>query len=73
MSESSMQSSVESTTLNLLTREGAISFTFSARLTAEQYARLYDSVHDCDTRKELRECIATVANEWGIEVVVDEG
>jgi hypothetical protein len=56
-----------------LTREGAISFAFSARLTAEQYARLYDSVHDCDTRKELRECIAIVANEWGIEVVVDEG
>lgn len=58
--------------LNLLARDGAVSVTFSASLTTEQHAKLYDCIHECDTQLELRECIAMVANEWGIEAIVDD-
>ncbi len=62
-----------STTLNLLTRDGAISVTFPGYLTGEQYAKLYECVVECDTKQALRECIAMVANEWGIEAIIDNG
>jgi hypothetical protein len=63
----------EGTTLNLLTREGAVTVSYPVELTEEQYAKLYECVSECDTKQELRECIAMIANEWGIEPIIDEG
>ena len=45
-----------STTLNLLTRDGAVTVTFPGYLTGEQYAKLYDCIRDhSETRQELTE------------------
>ena len=64
----------ESTTLNLLTRDGAVTATFSATLTTSQYETLFESIHDySDSAIELKERIATLANEWGIDASVDDG
>lgn len=63
-----------STILNLLTRDGAVTVTFEGYLTGEQYAKLYDCIRDySETRQELTERIAMVANEWGIKAIVDAG
>jgi hypothetical protein len=61
------------TTLNLLTREGAVTVTFPVELTEDQYAKLYAFVVDAQTRQELKDCLAMVANEWGIKAVIDDG
>lgn len=61
----------ESTTLNLLTRDGAVSATFAAQLTEDQYARLLAYVHDAQTRQELTESILVAANEWGLMAIIE--
>ena len=62
-----------STPISLLTRDGAVTVTFEAYLTGEQYAKLLDCIRDySETRQELTERIAMAANEWGIKVIVDE-
>ena len=69
----SMQPIAETTTLNLLTRDGAVTVTFSAELTEEQYAKLYSFVVDAQTRQELKDCLVMVASKWGIVAVIDDG
>ena len=62
------------TTLNLLTRDGAVAVAFPGYLTGEQYGKLYDCIRDySETRQELTERIAMVANEWGVTAIIDEG
>ena len=63
----------ETTTLNLLTREGAVTVTYAAKLTEAQYARLHECVIECDTKQQLRDLIAIVANEWGVKAIIDDG
>lgn len=65
--------SMQSTTLNLLTRDGAVTVTYEAELSEPQYAKLYECVQEAQTRQELKECIAMAANEWGIKAIIDEG
>ena len=62
------------TTLNLLTRDGAITVTFEGYLTSAQYAKLYDCIRDySETRQQLTERLAMVASEWGMKAIVDDG
>jgi hypothetical protein len=68
-----MQSTAKSTTLNLLTRDGSVTVTFPMELTEEQYAKLYALVVDAQTREELKDRIAMVANEWGVNAIVVDG
>ena len=64
----------ESTVFNFLTRDGAISATFPAKLTAPQYEKLLESIRDhSDSAVELRERIAALASEWEIEATVEDG
>ena len=64
----------ESTVLNLLTRDGAITANFFAVLTAPQYARLFECIQEhSESRLELKERIAMLANEWGLDAMVDDG
>jgi len=61
-----------STTLNLLTRDGAVTVTFSTHLTGEQYTKLFDSIRDySESGFELKERISMLANEWGVDALVD--
>jgi hypothetical protein len=61
------------TTLNLLTRDGAVTVTFSTHLTGEQYTKLFDSIRDfSESRSELKERIAMLANEWGLDALADD-
>jgi len=59
------------TTLNLLTREGALCVTFSPALEARQYDALLEVVDDADTLKVLTERVMLIAQHWKREVVID--
>ena len=62
-----------STVLNLLTSDGAISVVFPAFLTGEQYATLFESIREySDSRFQLRERIAVLAEEWGMEASFED-
>ena len=65
--------STPTTTLNLLTRDGAITATFSPGLTSEQYDRLLQEVGSGDTRQKLTDLLAGLAETWRCTVVVDDG
>ena len=60
------------TSLCLLTGEGAVVVIFSSVLTPTQYARLYDRVQDAVTKSEMESCILEVAEECGLEVVLED-
>ena len=60
------------TSLSLLTREGAVVVTFAAILTPAQYAAFYDRVQEAATKAEMKACIDQVAQEMGVGVNVDE-
>ena len=60
------------TSLNLLTRDGAVAVTFEAKLTPDQYLRLYASVHEAETKAQLERHLTTVADEWGIAAVIED-
>jgi hypothetical protein len=62
----------DQTTLNLLASDGAVAVTFAARLTADQYARLYQCIGDAETVEMLRDRLAMVANEWGMAAIIDD-
>jgi hypothetical protein len=57
--------------LHLLTRDGAITATFRPALTSEQYDHLLQAVDSGDTRQKLAELLASLAQAWGCDVVVD--
>jgi hypothetical protein len=57
-----------------LTSEGTISVVFPAFLAREQYDKLFESIREhSDSRFELREHIAMLANEWGLEASFEDG
>jgi hypothetical protein len=59
------------TTLHLLTRDGAITATFTPPLTADQYDRLHQEIDAGDTRDKLVELLGMLAQTWDCRVVVD--
>ena len=65
--------STPTTTLHLLTRDGAITATFTPGLTSEQYDRLLQEVGNGDTRQRLTELLSDLAEKWRCLVVVDDG
>ena len=67
-----MAAKKDQTTLNLLTRDGAVTVTFSAKLTAEQYAQLFELTRRAETKLDLEVVLASVASEWGIPTVIED-
>jgi len=65
--------SMPTTTLHLLTRDGAITATFTPGLTSDQYDRLLQEVGHGDTRQKLTELLSDLADMWRCIVVVDDG
>lgn len=65
------QMSTPTTTLHLLTRDGAITATFTPPLTPDQYDRLHQEIDAGDTRDRLAELLANLAQAWGCQVVID--
>jgi hypothetical protein len=67
----SFQASGTNTTLNLLTRDGAIEVKFSATLTPTQYEEVYDCVSGVEEPQAMCRCIRAVAEKWGIEIMIE--
>jgi len=61
-----------STTLSLLTREGALTVTFFATLTPAQYALLLERVCQVSTADRMRESLTLLANQWGIRAMIED-
>jgi len=59
---------VDSTTLNLLTRDGAVTVLISPALEADHYAELHEAVRDAETAEEMREVVKAVCDRLGREV-----
>jgi hypothetical protein len=59
------------TTLNLLTRHGAIAVHFSQVLTPTQYEAVYDCVRNIEDCSSMSKMIARLADAWGMGIVVD--
>jgi hypothetical protein len=55
---------VESTTLNLLTREGAVTVLIVPALKNEHYAELYEIVCSADTPEDLRAGVEKACEKW---------
>jgi hypothetical protein len=62
---------MESTHLNLLTRDGSLSITFRPPLEEVQYTELDGLVRQCDDPHELRTAILQAANVWERSVEID--
>jgi hypothetical protein len=62
---------MECTSLNLLTRDGALGITFTPALTPDQYSELLGLAFDSGTADEMSAAIKSAAGRWGAEVVVD--
>lgn len=62
---------MDSTHLDLLTREGALSVTFTPTLEQEHYAELAQIVGQQADVTELRSDIIQAANRWGRAVEID--
>ena len=62
--------SAESTILNLLTRDGAISVEFRPPLDTHHYAELFDIAQDFDSEAVLRDIVTAAAKRWGRTVKV---
>ncbi len=60
------------TTLNLLTRDGAVFMAFSPHLTASQYAQLMALSEVCLDADELRKRVAEWAAEQGLKFSLEE-
>lgn len=60
------------TTLNLLTREGAVYMDFRPALSPKQYAELDSLAHEPATQDALRRAIALWAQSYGLKVSFDE-
>ena len=63
--------STPTTTLHLLTREGAITATFTPLLTPGQYDRLLKEIDAGETRQKLAELLTSLAKTWDCQVVID--
>jgi hypothetical protein len=63
---------MQSTSINLLTRDGALSVTFAPALTSHQYDQLLREIkNDGDTRAELAILLKSLGREWNCRVTVD--
>ena len=60
------------TTLNLLTRDGAVYMDFRPALSAKQYAELINLTYEPATPEEMRNAIAAWAKSQGLKVRFDE-
>ena len=67
-----MLSKSPQTTLSLLTRDGAVTVTFSAKLTDEQYARLFELTRRAGTKPEMEAILTSVAAEWDVPAVIED-
>ena len=67
-----MLSKSPQTTLSLLTRDGAVTVTFSAKLTDEQYARLFELTRCAGTKPEMEAILTSVAAEWDVPAVIED-
>jgi hypothetical protein len=56
---------VDSTTLNLLTRDGVVTVLVIPALEADHYAELHTKVCDVETADELREVVKAACDRWG--------
>jgi hypothetical protein len=62
---------VNSTHLNLRTRDGTFAVAFSPALEAGHYSELLDAVADADTEIALRLTVRALAESWGHRVKFD--
>jgi hypothetical protein len=60
-----------STTLNLLTREGAYAVTFTPALEPAQYDELFHFAQILEQEVELRTQVKEMAKRWGRQVFID--
>jgi hypothetical protein len=60
------------TTLNLLTRNGAVYMDFTPALSADQYAKLLEIVGKEESADELRIAVREWADEEGLSVRFEE-
>jgi hypothetical protein len=64
--------SMQSTTLNFLANDGAVTVSFTPALDVDQYTELYGiATGDFGTSRELCDRIKIKANEWGVHCNVD--
>jgi len=59
---------VESTILNLLTRDGMVSVEFTPPLENEHYTLLYLVTQEASTADDMREAITVAASGWSRKV-----
>jgi len=55
---------MESTTLNLLTRDGIVTVFIVPALASDDYAAFYDIVRSAETPDELREKLKAASEQW---------
>ena len=60
------------TTLNLLTRDGAVYMDFRPELNANLYQDLWTLIHELDTSEEMREAVSAWAEASGLSVSFDQ-
>ena len=61
----------ETTSLNLLTREGIVTCCFESKLSPEQYDSLFKFVRQAETREQLKGYLARFADKWNIGLVME--
>lgn len=66
-----MRMAAQSTTLNLLTRDGGIRVTFTPALEPSQYDQLLDVSTKSDDAPHLTHLLSTLAHAWGRMVKID--
>ena len=60
---------MESTTLNLLTRDGTVTVQITPVLDSEHYSELYEiAQHSSDDANQLRAAVSKACNRWGCTV-----
>jgi hypothetical protein len=63
---------MQSTSINLLTRDGALSVTFAPALTSPQYDQLLRELkNDGTTKADLTALLHSLAGQWRCKVEID--
>jgi hypothetical protein len=62
---------MDCTHLQFLTGDGAILATFEPALTVEQSAELAELVSDRESVDDLGTLLEAVADQWGVDLVID--
>jgi hypothetical protein len=68
----SVPTSITHTSLRLLTRDGAVTATFTPALLADQYDELFASVNQQENSAELRRYLTLLAARWQVNLVIDD-